>query len=110
MKNWIQPGDTITVAAPTGGANSGDGVLIGSLFGVATASAAEGADLELRLTGVVELPKAAGAVTQGAKVYWDDTNRNVTTTATGNTLIGCAVLAAAPGDALIRLRLNGAVT
>jgi len=34
-KNYIQPGQTITIAAPTGGVLSGDGVLIGTLFGIA---------------------------------------------------------------------------
>ena len=44
-KNYIQPGHTITVAAPTGGVLSGDGVLIGTLFGIAQYDAVEGADV-----------------------------------------------------------------
>ena len=40
------PGHTITVAAPTGGVLSGNGVLIGTLFGIAQYDAVEGADVE----------------------------------------------------------------
>jgi len=37
MKNYIQEGRMITVAVPAGGVTSGDGVVIGALFGVARA-------------------------------------------------------------------------
>ncbi|MBF0117165.1 MAG: DUF2190 family protein [Magnetococcales bacterium] len=109
MKNYVQPGDTITVIAPVA-VNSGDGLLVGALFGVALATAAINTNVEVLTEGVVDLPKAAVAVTQGAKVYWDNTAKNVTTTATNNTLIGCAIPAAAVGDAIVRVRLNGVVT
>ncbi len=109
MRNYIQPGDTVTVVAPVA-VNSGDGLLVGTLFGVALSTAAISTNVEMITEGVVDLPKAAVAVTQGAKVYWDNTAKNVTTTATNNTLIGCAILAAAVGDAIVRVRLNGVVT
>ena len=109
MKNFVQPGNTVTVVAPVA-VNSGDGLLVGALFGVATATAAIGTNVEMITVGVVDLPKAAVAVTQGAKVYWDDTAKNVTTTSAGNTLIGCAIVAAAVGDGTVRARLNGVVT
>lgn len=107
MKNFVQPGDMITVAAPNGGIASGAGVLAGSLFGIAACTAAEGADVEIKTTGVFDLPKASGAITQGAKVYWDDTAKNVTTTASGNSLIGVAAAATASGASTVRVRLNG---
>lgn len=109
MKNYIQPGNVIAVTAPTGGVASGDGVLVGSLFGIAAGDAAENDNVEVQTTGVFELSKVTGAISQGAKVYWDDTNKNVTTTATGNTLIGAAVVAAVSGDATARVKLNGTV-
>ena len=109
MKNYVQPGDTVTVVVPVA-VNSGDGLLVGTLFGVVLSSAAIGANVEMLTEGVVDLPKAAVAITQGAKVYWDNTAKNVTTTSAGNTLIGCAIVAAAVGDSTVRVRLNGVVT
>ena len=108
MKNWIQPGDIVTVVAPVA-VNSGDGLLVGTLFGVAVSTAAVGATVEISTTGVMDLPTAAVAITQGAKLYWDNTAKNVTTTVGTNTLIGCAIVAAAIGDATTRVRLNGVV-
>ena len=108
MINWIQPGDTITVAAPAD-VHSSDGMMVGVLFGVALSTVASGENVEIITTGVVDLPKASGAITQGAKVYWDNTAKNVTTTVGTNTLIGCAIIAAAVGDATVRVRLTGVV-
>ena len=107
-KNFIQPGNTLTLTAPSD-VSSGDGVLVGTIFGVAAGAAVSGAELEAVVEGVFEMTKATGAITQGAKVYWDNTNKNVTTTATANTLIGAATVAAASGDATVPVRLNGTV-
>lgn len=106
MKNFVQKGDVVTLAAPAT-VTSGSGVLVGKLFGVANTDAASGADVTVSLEGVYDLPKATGAITAGALVYWDNTAKNVTTTSTSNTLIGAAVVAAASGDATARVRLNG---
>ncbi len=107
MKNFVQSGNVVTLPAPTGGVLSGGGMLVGSLFGVAAYDAAQGAEVECALTGIFDLPKATGAITVGAKVYWDNTAKNVTTTASGNSLIGVAAAAAASGDTTVRVRLNG---
>lgn len=109
MKNWIQPGDIVTVVAPVA-VSSGAGLLVGVLFGVAISDAIAGDTVEIATTGVVDLPKAAVAITQGAKLYWDNTTKNVTTTVGTNTLLGCALVAAAIGDAGVRVRMNGVVT
>jgi predicted RecA/RadA family phage recombinase len=105
MQNFIQVGDQLEVVAPAALA-SGEGVLIGALFGVATTAAAAGAPVVLRLVGVVTQPKATGAIAAGAKVYWDATNKRVTTTATGNSVIGHAARAALSADALAYIRLQ----
>lgn len=106
MKNYIQKGEVLTLVAPAA-VSSGDGLLVGSVFAVALSDAESGADVEAQVCGVFELPKASGAVTQGAKLYWDNTAKDVTTTSTSNTLIGVAVEAAASGDATVIVRLNG---
>lgn len=107
MKNFVQSGDTITFSAAAD-ISSGDGALQGALFGVAITDALTGEDYEARVTGVFELPKASGALTKGQRVYWSSANSNVTGTASGNTLIGAAVEAAASADTTARVRLNGA--
>lgn len=107
MKNFIQAGNVVTLPAPTGGVLSGGGMLVGSIFGVAAYDAAQGADVECALTGIFELPKATGAITVGAKVYWDNTAKNVTTTSSGNSLIGVAARPATSDDATVQVRLNG---
>lgn len=106
MKNYIQTGDNVTVAAPAD-VLSGAGVLVGSLFGVASADAASGASVVIVTRGVFTLPKtSAQAWTVGAKIYWDATNKVCTTTATSNTEIGVAIEAAANPSAsgVVRIR------
>jgi predicted RecA/RadA family phage recombinase len=107
MKNYVQPGNVATVAAPYDVA-SGAGLKVGALFGVATVAALSGQALEAQLAGVFDLAKATGqAWSVGDKLYWDDTNKNCTTTASGNTLIGVALAAAVSGATTGRVRLNG---
>ncbi|WRH63813.1 MAG: DUF2190 family protein [Fuscovulum sp.] len=110
MKNYVQPGNTITLTAPYAVA-SGEGLLIGSIFGVASGPAALGETVETTLVGVFDLTKVGSqAWTAGAKVYWDNTNKRCTTVSTDNTLIGVATEAVAngAGDTIGRVRLNAA--
>jgi predicted RecA/RadA family phage recombinase len=109
MKTYIQPGHAITLLAPYA-VESGDGLLVGALFGVASHDAASGAEVETQLTGVLDLAKTASqAWTSGAKVYWDNAAKRVTNVASGNTLVGVAVLAVGGGaeETIGRVRLNG---
>ena len=108
MKNFRREGNSNPVPAPAGGVVAGDGVLVGSLFGIAAIDAAEGESVEIASVGVFEMKKtSAQAWTVGAKVYWDGTNKVATTTASGNSLIGVAVGAAANPSATGLVRLNG---
>jgi predicted RecA/RadA family phage recombinase len=115
MQNYVHRGETLSVAAPYA-VNSGGGVKAGSIFGVAVYNAVLGASLEIMVEGVFDLAKDTSTFNGGDKVYWDDTNKVATSTATGNSLIGIADLpqasgVAAPGgasgDATVRVRLNG---
>jgi predicted RecA/RadA family phage recombinase len=95
LKNFIQPGGTVTLTVPSD-VSSGDGLLVGSLFGVASGDALSGADVEAVTEGVFDLAKtSAQAWSQGDKVYWDDTNKECTVVAAGNVLIGVAMVDAA---------------
>ena len=95
-KTYIQPGHTLTVAAPTGGVLSGQGVLIGTLFGIAQYDAVEGADVEILTEGVVEIGKTSALqIDVGDRLFWDATNKVVNKTATAQVCVGIAVSAAA---------------
>lgn len=109
MKNYIKPGDIVTMIASADVAG-GAGHLVGSFFGVAVATAVEDDPVELATFGEYDLAKAASqAWTVGVKVYWDDTAKLCTTTASGNRLVGAATLAAASDDATGRVYLDGAI-
>src|SRR5699024_1584483 len=100
---------TITLTAPYAVA-SGEGLLVGSIFGEAAGTAASGDPVEAALTGVCDITKVGShAWTAGAKVYWDDTNKRCTTVSTDNTLVGVAIAAVASGagDTIGHVRLNG---
>jgi predicted RecA/RadA family phage recombinase len=107
--NFIQPGECLTLTAPTGGVTAGTPVLIGALLVVPTTTVAQTLPFEGCTMGVFTLPKATGATwSEGQLLYWDDTAKKCTPTATSNTRIGCAVAAAASGDTTGKVRLNGA--
>src|SRR5262245_47585857 len=94
MKNFVQAGNIITLIAPYA-RTSGQGLLVGSIFGVATTDAALGAAVESVVEGVCDLAKvSAQAWTAGNLIYWDDTAKLTTTVSTSNKLIGCAAAAA----------------
>jgi predicted RecA/RadA family phage recombinase len=103
MKNFIQPGDSLTVTAPYA-VTSGQGVLVGALFGIAAYDAASSTTVEIQTEGVFDITKEPSlAITAGARVYWDNTNRRITTTATGNYQVGIATLAALAADTTARV-------
>lgn len=108
-RNYRQPGENIELIAPYD-RTSGQGALIGSLFGVALVNVATGSRAAFGTVGVWDLAKlSAQAWTEGARIFWDNTNRHCTTVATGNTLIGVAAAAAANPSAVGTVRLNGSV-
>lgn len=110
MRNFIQQGDIITVIAPVA-LSSGQGVLIGNLFGVATTDAVAGGSLELATQGVFTLPKAANiALDACARVSWDAANNQIVAPASGMVPIGTVILAAANGTTSARVRLDGVST
>jgi predicted RecA/RadA family phage recombinase len=111
MKNYLQNGHVIRVTTPAGSIASGEGLIVGSIFGIAAYSAAEGDPLELATTGVFQLPKASAAVlTLGARVAWDNTAKQVNTPAAGRFPIGVAVEAAGSGVTSVAVRLDGIAT
>jgi predicted RecA/RadA family phage recombinase len=69
MKTYVQPGNTITLTAPYAVA-AGDGLQVGSIFVVASGTAALGETVEAALVGVYELKKLGSqAWAVGDRIY-----------------------------------------
>jgi predicted RecA/RadA family phage recombinase len=108
MRNYVQPGDTLTLTAPAE-IISGGVVIVGSIIGVANGDAANGAPFDVDTVGVFTLPKVSAlGIAAGDVVYWDATAGLVNKTASGNTKLGVATAAAANPSASVTVRLNGA--
>jgi predicted RecA/RadA family phage recombinase len=106
MKNYVQPGNTVTLIAPTGGVKSGEPILVGSIFGIAACDAAQTTEVEASLVGVFDL-NAVGPINAGAPAYWDVTAKKITATAATNKLVGATLGAIGGGGVTARVRLNG---
>ncbi len=103
MKNFIQPGENIDVIAPYA-VTSGEGMLVGVEFSVASTDIANGAAGTGVTKGVFTLPTAAVPVTRKTVAYWDNAARVATNVANGNTKIGIfQASAAASAGAPIKL-------
>lgn len=108
MKNYIQKGCTLTLVAPYDRL-SGQGMLVGSIFGVASYDVLSGAPVEAEVKGVFALAKvSAQAWAVGGKIYWDNSAKLATTVSAGNTLIGSATAVAANPTSTGNVRLIGA--
>jgi predicted RecA/RadA family phage recombinase len=108
MKNYVQEGCYVEVVLPYARL-SGEGVLLGSLFGVCVVDGASGASINVHSEGVYDLTAATGAntdATVGAKAYWDNTNKRITPVSSNNSYVGVFLAAKATTDAVARVRLN----
>ncbi len=103
MARLIKSGGSVDYT-PSSAVTAGDVVVQGPMIGVACNDIAADALGSLDVEGVFEFPKAAVAITAGAKVYW--TGTEATTTVTSNTLVGNCVTAVASGDSVVNVRMN----
>lgn len=100
----------VEVTAPTAGYTAGQMVAVGSLVGViAETKAATYKTSLIYAADKIVVPKDGNAITQGAKVYFSSSGAEVTATASGSTLCGRCLVAAASGDATVEIQLNGDV-
>lgn len=106
MTNFIQDGKTVTVAAPQGGVTSGALVVIGSLIGVACATAAAGVDVALATEGVFSLPKAAEEIAVGNLLYSDSGTLTKTPGTDSKPLVGVAVSAVGTNAGTVHCKLG----
>lgn len=108
MKNYVQPGQMITIVAAAAIA-SGDVVEIGDFeAGVASKAAAIGESVECSLAGVFSLAKAGATVLAiGASVDWNATTKLVVAGGTGDFKLGKVFEAAGNGPTSVKILLNG---
>lgn len=106
MQNYRGEGDNLQVTAPRT-VTSGEGVLVGSLFGVAMDAATSGdTDLVIVTEGEFTIAKtSAQAWTLGQRIFWDNTNFRADSDATVGQFIGHATAAAANPSSTGRVRL-----
>jgi predicted RecA/RadA family phage recombinase len=105
---FIHDGNSIDYT-PGSNVAAGDVVPQGDLVGIAKRDIVANALGALAVTGVFDVPKATGASTAiavGAKVHWNSTTKQATTTASGNKYLGKTVKAAVDADATVRVRLE----
>jgi predicted RecA/RadA family phage recombinase len=106
MRNYVQDGIALDLTAPSGGVTSGLAYKIGSIICIAAVSAAAGAIFAGYTQGVYDVVSDTGtAWAEGDLVYWDNTNKVFTKTATSNTKAGVAATAKASGTAVGRVKL-----
>ena len=108
MKNYLQPGERLTITA-TADILSGAPVLVGGMLCVATHDALSGASLVVQTTGVVNLTKlGTDVVAIGDVLYWDGANSRLTKiSAVGLFQAGIATKAAGNGVTTVNIRLDG---
>src|SRR5215469_2905848 len=94
--NFVQPGDHLTLTAPST-VISGQALQVGDvLFGVVQADADSGAPMVIATCGVWEIEKtSAQAYDVGDLLYWDNSGKKLTSTASTNLAVAIAVQAAA---------------
>lgn len=105
MRNLLSNGSQVRLLAPYA-LSTGDGVQIGSLFGVAAGAAAIGGLFDMIMVGEVRITAVSsdtGAV--GTPMYWDNTARALTTTAGANMCVGVLTSAKTSGQTQATIRL-----
>lgn len=105
-QNFVTKGDVLEYLIPADTTIiAGAVVIVGSLVGIALEGGTTGKTIEIMLNGVFEVNKGTSqAWTQGAPIYITS-GGTITTSASGNTLIGHAFEAAAQANAVGRLKL-----
>lgn len=114
MKNFVQPGNNLTVAAPYA-VNSGEGVLVGQLFGIAASDADNGADVDIATVGVFDIAKpSTHQFAVGAPVYFDTATKTArshgdadsNSVGASEACIGVAVATASSSASTVRVKLG----
>ena len=109
-RNYVQPGDTLTLPAPKVNMVPGEvyavGALVGVVIGINPENREAGEMIDVGTVGVYELPKvSADAFAVGDVAFLSATG--LATKATGTARLGVVVEAAAAGAATVKVKING---
>lgn len=110
MKNFIQIGKILDYTNTTDeNIASGDLVVFGALAGVAETDIPVGETGSVKLEGVYQIAKSAGAFAQGDKLYFVVADKNLSKTAQGNVAVGVAARSALTGATTVDLLLTNGI-
>lgn len=110
MKNYVCSGKSLPYTNASGAKiNSGDVVPFTDRIGVAAGDIEDQSEGVLETAGVFLLKKkSTDVVAQCAKLYWDNTAKELTTTSTANVYAGTAYKAAGNGVTEVACKLHQA--
>ena len=95
MQNMNQGGTIVSMTVPVGGVTAGQMYLIGTnivVVAMSTVAYVAGAKFQALVDGVITLAKQPSqALPEGTILYWDNTNKYITSTSGGNTKAGVAI-------------------
>lgn len=95
---YIQPGDVLTLPAPSGGVTAGTPVLIGGILVIPKTTAAQTVSFDGDVTGVHSGTKTASqAWTVGQAIYWNTSTSKFDSNGSTGPLVGVAVEAVGSG-------------
>jgi predicted RecA/RadA family phage recombinase len=113
-RSYIQPGDVLNALVAPANLTAGTGVLIGAQFCIPQETVLSTATFDGYITGVHSHAKVGSqAWTVGQAVYWDDTNKWFSSTATvgfygqGGIFIAVEAVGSGAGETTGKVRLSG---
>lgn len=117
MRNFVQPGDNIDLASAPYNVLSGQGVVVGRLFGTANADALIGAPVVITTEGVFDIAKNANdTFAVGDEVNFNaldlkaHSNDTQDSNSGGTIAVGICVQAAGVGALTVRTKLTPQAT
>lgn len=97
-QSYKQPGDVLMLTMPYARATSGLGVKVGAIFGVTQDAIGNGSAGPVKVTGVHALTKVGSqAWSVGDRIFWDDSNKRLTSVATDGMFVGVCTTAVGSG-------------
>lgn len=111
LRCGLEETEVFTTAAPIGGVTSGAMAIVNDVVGFYLSDAEE-ADITtfvFRARRVMAPCAVSAGYAVGEKVYFDNTQKEVTQTATSNTLCGIVTRAAGSDDTTVEIFLDGAL-